>query len=283
MQEFKLDKKYITLMKVCLVIFIAFLALGFSLPFLPDENGGNPKGTLMITIMCTVLFGAFSILTWRTLKKLPFADVATDEDGVWYLHIGKDNGLIPWDKIHTVKERLYMQRLDLLDIDNQELLRVEYQLLGFEMLREILNDRAGAQNKNLDQSSFCKGPFYHLFYLAAVIGFSALGFYVGKSGDPLLGYGAMSVVVIFIIYEYIATAISVKITGNVINVSYLFTNKNILLTDIDDIVIADEFDKGNRIPEVWIITKNAKKPLKLKQLGADSNLVYKALKRAANL
>ncbi len=270
-------------MKVCLVIFIAFLALGFSLPFLPDENAGNPKGALMITIMCTALYGVFSILTWRTLKKLPSADVAADEDGVWYLHIGKDNGLIPWDKIHTLKERLYMQRLDLLDIDNQELLRVEYQLQGFEMLREILNERAGAKNKNLDQSSFSKGPFYHLFYLAAVIGFSALGIYVGKNGDPLLGYGAMSVLVIFIIYEYMATAIGVQITGNIINVVYPFSNKNIPLKDIQDVVLADEFDKGNRIPEVWIITKSAKKPFKLKQLGADSNLVYKTLKRAANL
>lgn len=283
MQEFKLNKKYITLMKVCLVIFIAFLALGFSLPFLPDENGGNPQGTLMITIMCTVLFGAFSILTWRTLKKLSFADVAADEDGVWYLHIGKDKGLIPWDKIHTVKERLYMQRLDLLDIDNQELIRVEYQLLGFEILREILNDRAGAQNKNLDQTSFSKGPFYHLFHLAGVIGFSALGFYVGKNGDTLLGYGAMSVLVILIIYEYMATATGVQITGKIINVVYPFTNKNIPFKEIQDVVLADEFDKGNRIPEVWIITKNAKKPIKLKQLGADFNLVYKTLKRAVNL
>lgn len=86
MQEFKLDRKYITLMKGCLVVFIAFLALGFALPFLPDENEANPNGTLMITVMCTVVFGFFSILTWRTLKKLPFADVAADDDGVWYIH-----------------------------------------------------------------------------------------------------------------------------------------------------------------------------------------------------
>ena len=119
--------------------------------------------------------------------------------------------------------------------------------------------------------------------MAAVIGFSALGFYVGKNGDPLLGYGAMSVLVLFIIYEYMATAIGVQITGNIINVVYPFTNKNIPLKDIQDVVLADEFDKGNRIPEVWIITKSAKKPFKWKQLGADSNLVYKTLKRAANL
>jgi len=283
MQEFKLDKKYITLMKACLVVFIAFLALGFSLPFIPGESEGIPNGTLMTSVMCTVVFGFFSILTWRTLKKLPFADVAADDDGVWYIHIGKDKGLIAWEKIYKVKERPYVQRLDLLGTDNKELLRVEYQLLGFEILREVLNERAGAQNKDLNQSSFSKGPLYHLFYLACVIGFSALGLYVGKSGNPLLGYGAMSVLVFFIIYEYLVTAVGVKITGNSIKVAYPFTKRNIPLDDIEDVVIADEFHKGNRIPEVWIITKNAKKPFKLKQLGADSNLVYKTLKRAARL
>ena len=186
MQEFKLDKNYTTLMKVCLVVFIAFLALGFALPFLPDENEGNPNGTLMTTAMCTVVFGLFSIITWRTLKKLPFADVAVDDDGVWYIHIGKEKGLVAWEKVHKVKERPYMQRLELLGTDNKELLRVEYQLLGFEMLREVLNEKAGAQDKDLDQSSFSKGPLYHFFYLACVTGFSVLGLYVGKNGNPLL-------------------------------------------------------------------------------------------------
>ncbi|ODA33109.1 hypothetical protein A8L45_11570 [Veronia pacifica] len=283
MQEFKLDKKYITLMKVCLVVFTVFLALGFSLPFLPDENAGNPNGTLMATVFCTAVFGFFAILTWRALKKLPFADVAADDDGLWYMHVGKDKGLIAWEKIHKVKERQYAQRLDLLGIDNKELLRVEYQLMGFEILREVLNERAGAQNEDLNKSSFSKGPLYHFFCFACVIGFSALGLYVGKSGNPLLGYGAMSVLVVFIIYEYLVTAAGVKITDNSIKVAYPFREINIPLDDIENVVIADEFDNGNRVPEVWIITKNAKKPFKLKQLGADSNLVYKTVKTATRL
>lgn len=115
------------------------------------------------------------------------------------------------------------------------------------------------------------------------MGFSALGIYVGKGGNPLLGYGAMSALVIFIIYEYLATATGVKITGNAFLVTYPFTKRNIPFVDIKDVVISDEFHKGNRIPEVWVITNNAKKPFKLKQLGADSNVIYKALRKAATL
>ena len=176
-----------------------------------------------------------------------------------------------------------MQRLDLLESDNQKLLKVEYQLHGFEMLRDILNERAGAQNSDLYNSKFSKGPLYHLFYLACVVGFTALGLYVGADGNPLLGYGAMSVLVVSIIYEYLVTATGVQVTGTSILVAYPFTKRNIPFSDIEDVIIADEFHKGNRIPEVWIITNSAKKHYKLKQLGSDSNLVYKTLKRAANL
>ena len=180
MQEFKLDKKYIILMKGCLVIFIAFLALGFALPFLPEEEQGSPNGILATTLMGTLVFGGFSILTWITLKKLPFADVAADEDGIWYMHVGKETGLIYWEEIHTVKEKSYMQRLDLLDQNNKELLRVEYQLQGFELLRDILNEKATSTSEGVNQTEFTKKPLYHLFYLVSVIGFSALGIYLGK-------------------------------------------------------------------------------------------------------
>ncbi len=176
-----------------------------------------------------------------------------------------------------------MQRLDLLYSNNKELLRVEYQLLGFELLRNVLNEKAGALNHEPHQSKFSKGSLYHLFYLASVVGFSALAIYVGKNGDALLGYGAMSVLVIFIIYEYLVTATGIQITSNSFLITYPFSKRNILLANIKDVAVSDEFHKGNRIPEVWVITKNAKKPFKLKELGADSNVIYKALKKAARL
>ena len=283
MQEFKLDKKYITLMKGCLFVFIAFLVLGLSLPFFPGEEESNPNVILMITLMCTVVFGFFSILIWLSLKKLPFADVAADDDGIWYMHIGKDKGLISWDKIHKVKERLYMQRLDLLDCNDQELLRIEYQLDDFELLRNALNEKAAAISPDSNQSEFFKSPLYHLFYFVLVLGLSALGIYIGKNGSSLLGYGAMCVLVTFIIYEYLVTATGIQITSKSFLVAYPLTRTNVPFADITDIVIADEFQRGNRIPEVWIIARNAKKPFKLKQFGADSNIIYKILRQSAKL
>jgi hypothetical protein len=283
MQEFKLDKKYITLIKGCLVVFIALLVLGFALPFLPDDENGNPNGTLIITLMCTVVFGFLSVLSWLTLRKLPYADVAADDDGIWSMHIGKDNGLISWGIISKIKERSYRQCLDLLDCNGERLLRVDYQLIGFEIIRDTLNEKSSSTNPALNQSEYSKGPLYHLFYLAGFLGFSALGFYVGSGGNPVLGYGAMSVLVAFIIYEYFVTATGVNIGNGYFEIAYPFTKKTVPFLDIEDIVIADEFHNGSRIPEVWIVSKKAKKPFKLKQLGSDSNIIYKALRKAAKI
>jgi hypothetical protein len=283
MQEFKLNKKYITLLKGCLVVFIAFLALGFALPFLPDDRQGSLREVLVTMLMCTVVFGPISVLTWLTLRKLPYADVAVDDDGIWYTYAGKDQGLIYWKQITKVKERAYLQRLDLLDCNGQKLLSVEYQLTGFEILRALINDNMSYSTSQLNQSTFSKNPLYHWFYLACVLGFSALGVYVGLEDNPLLGFGAMSVAIAFIIYEYVVTATGINLVNGNFVIAYPFTKRSVPLSEIGDILIADDFHNGNRIPEVWIISKNSKKPFKLKGFRVDSNALYKALRTAANL
>ncbi|MGX9416664.1 hypothetical protein ACWU4D_04845 [Vibrio sp. WJH972] len=175
MQEFKFDKQYIPLMKGGLAVVIGLLALSFTLPFFLDQDPRTPYRTIMVTVICIIVFGGMSIITWLTLKKLPFVDVAADDDGIWYIHIGKEKGLISWRLIHRLKERPYMQCLDLLDRNNKELLRVEYQLLGFEQLRNVLNEKACTLNLEPHQSMFSKGPLHHLLYVMCIVGLSAMG------------------------------------------------------------------------------------------------------------
>lgn len=283
MQEFKLDKKYTNLMKGCLIFFLGFLVFGFSLPFLPGEEKADLHGNLIVTVMSTVVFGPLAVITWLSLRKLPYADVATDEDGIWYVHIGKDKGLFAWEAIAEMKERPKSQCLDLLDSNGKKLIRVEYQLSGFENLRDQLNEKTLNTTSELDLTKFSKGARYHLFNLVCVFGFSGLGLYVGAEGSPLLGYGAMGLLVMFIIYEYMVTATGVEIAKSSFMISYPFTKRKVQFSDVKDILIADEFHKGNRAPEVWLISKNTSKPFKLKQIGVDSNVLYKRLRKAINL
>ena len=105
----------------------------------------------------------------------------------------------------------------------------------------------------------------------------------GSRGNRVLGYGAMTLLVAFIIYEYLATAIGVNIRNGAFEVSYPFIKRNVPFSDIEDILLRDEFIKGNRTPLVLIVSKKSKKPFKLKQIGVDSNVLYKSLRKAARI
>lgn len=274
MQEFRFDKKYITLMKVCFLGFVAFFILGFVSLLFPGDKGVDPG----LTLLYMLVFGTLSTLTWLTLKKLPFANVGADDDGIWYLHIGKRKGLIQWGKISKVKERTYMQCLDLLDFNGEKLLRVEYQLLGFESLRIMLYEKTNNASSESGKSTFSKSPLYHLFHLVGVLGFSAIGYYVGSDGNPLLGYGAMSLLVSFIVHEYLFTATGIEIESSNFKINFPLSKTNVPFSDVEKVLVKDDFHKGNRFPEVWLISKSVKKPFKFKNIGADSNVLYKALK-----
>ncbi|EAS41353.1 hypothetical protein [Photobacterium profundum] len=283
MQEFKIDKKLITLMKGCLVFFLAFIVFGFLLPFFPDNEAETSGTAIRTTILCTVVFGVFSILTWLTIRKLPYVDVVIDDDGIWYKHLGKEQGLIPWKKISKVKERDLLQCLYLLDSNGIKLLRVEYQLIDFEILRYHLFEKINTKPSELECSRFTKGYHYHMFNLFGVIAFTALGLYLGTNGNHLLGYGGMSFLVVITIYDYAITAYGIEINNGAIKIYYPIGNKNILISDIAGVHIVDEFERGSRTPEVWVISRQSKKPFKLKKLGVDSNLLFAVIRKAVQL
>lgn len=75
MQEYKIDNKVRIITKVSLLVFIAFLALGFISPFLPGDKAVNLGGTIGFIL----LFGALSTFAWLAGKKIPFANVAVDD------------------------------------------------------------------------------------------------------------------------------------------------------------------------------------------------------------
>ena len=278
MQEFKHDRKTIRALKGTLVLCIVGLASRFALPFLEAEEKGNPSETLITTLILTFAFCVVSVLTWLTLRAFPFTNVAADDDGIWYMHIGKENGLISWKKIHAIKERSFMQCLDLLDSRGQKLLRVEYQLDGFAVLRNLINEKTSISPLEFHRSVFSKGPLYHLSFLVFVFCFSALGFYFAGEIGALVGYGLMSVQLALLTYFYLVTATGIKITDNGFVVYYPFMTRSITFSDVEDILIP-----RNRKPEVWIISKKSKRPFKLAQLRTGSNVIYKVLRQAAKL
>lgn len=280
MQEFNLEKKFIWLMRACLTAFLVIMFLGFVVPFFPEEDNTNPNGLIFVSVFSTVIFGGLAILTWKSLKGLPYADIVTDDEGIWYKHLGKEQGFIPWRDISKIKERAYMQCLDLLDSNGDLLLKVEYQLLGFEILRGIIFEKVNHSGPELSRKEFKKGALYHIYQISGALVFLVLGLYVGADGAPILGYGAMSLMVAFIVYEYLTTAYGIRISADSFEVLYPIGNRLIGHADVSEMGIVDEFHKGSRLPEVWIVSLKAKKPFKLKNLGVDSNILLSVLQKA---
>ncbi len=280
MQEFNLDKKFKIVMKVCFVVFAAFLVLGVALPFLPDDGKGSAEKTFILSTMCIVVFGFCTILAWLTLRKLPYVDIIIDDDGLWYKHKQKKHDLVPWKKIDKLKERAYRQCLDVLDSSGRKLIRVEYQLNNFDTLRSILNEKAIDSNQNPQRTHFSKSALYHLFYAGILTGFSWMGLYVGRNVNPMFGYVGTGILFVIILHEYLVTAFCLDMTGNGLTIIYPIKKRFILYSDISSVEMVDTFHKGSRHPEVWLKTKNTKKPYKFNQLGVDANILYVALKKA---
>ena len=283
MQEFHIDKKYIILTKGCLVVFLSFLALGIALPFLPGESEDNPNETISVSILCIVVFGSFTLLTWRFLKKIPYYPIAADEEGIWYKHIGRKKGLVPWKRIAVINERAFLQCLDLIDSRESRLIPVEYQLQDFEILRGILQERIRLPVIEGRRKSFSKSMAYHLFYAFCIIGFSCLGIFLGADDSPILGYGGAGILVTVIVWEYLVTVTGVEIINQSLKISFPIGEKSVAFADITNIRMSDTFVKGNRQPEVWVETKSKKKPYKLKQLGVDANVLFSVLCNAIKI
>ncbi len=286
-QEFRLEKIYFALAKAFLMLFIALLAFWVYSVSLSDEH----KYDIVSDTASGILFFAITIyLTWAIWKHLPFLDVAADHEGIWYMHIGKNKGLIAWNKIHGTKERHYMQKMDILDCNNKKLLGITYYLHDFERLRDFITEKTDTIKPISNQSKFAKSRLGHLAHLAQPLFISAGGIYLYASGliteangNPLLFFGILIFGAIFSILQYLTTVMGIQITNTSFLILYPLTRKNIPFRDIEDIAIADIFHQGSRIPEVRITSKNAKKPFRLKGLGVDANVLYKSLRKAAKL
>lgn len=144
MNNFEVSKSYTTLLRVSLTIALGFLILGLSLPLVSD----SADDIVLVTLLSTFVWRGASFWAWKVLKKLPSIGISVDEEGIWYRHLGKEAGLICWHQIEQIKERRYMQRLELVDSYQKKLLKVDYQLHGFEVLRDILNERINCSSSD---------------------------------------------------------------------------------------------------------------------------------------
>ena len=158
-RTFEVDRSFAALSKWAPWLLIAFVLLFVALPFLPNgDRPSNNFGTIGLSVFGVIFFGVLGWYGFRIAKQLPQCSVSVDRDGLWLAHLSKERSLIRWEDVHSTREHMYLQRLDLLDKKGHVLIKVEYQLSGFETLRALLLEKISLPTQLAGSGRFAKRP-----------------------------------------------------------------------------------------------------------------------------
>jgi len=278
-KTYTIDKGFAVLMRAAPWIFAAFVALATALPFLPDDGRPrNPAAVLGLSAFCILFFGALGWWSWRIARRWPHYAIAVDEDGLWPAHLSKERALIRWAQTHDVKERPFLQRLDVLDVEGNVLLQLEYQLHDFESLRALLLQKLPTRATPSLPATYRKARIYHVFHIAGLLGFSLLGLFVGET-NPLLGYGGMGVLVAAILFEFLKTPSQLSISQSQLQITYPLRTLTFYPAQISAVRLGDSFHEGARLPQVGVFIHGQEKPIRLLGLGVDAVQLQRTLEQ----
>ena len=278
-QKFVIESSFAGLSRAAVWVFAIFGVACLALPFLAEE--GRPRNQNALYAFAVFGFCFFSALAWfgrRVAKQLPSATVAVDDDGLWLARLPKDTALLRWEEIRSIRERPYLQRLDLLDATGHCRLRLEYQLAGFEHVRALVMDKARlAAEPRRFPVRFRKSSVYHLLNVGSLFAFSLLGLYVGST-HPLVGYGGTAMLVAMILYEYLTTVARLVVARDELEIGYPLRKRVLRHHEVTAVAMDDEFTKGSRFPEVKICVHGAGKPIRVRGLGVDAVHLHRLLR-----
>ena len=270
-QTFAMDPRFVKLFRASIWILAGFVVFFIALPFIPDDKPpANPAGMMGLSLFGIAFFGGLAWYGIRIAKQLPYSAVSVDPDGLWPAHVPKENGLVPWQSIAAVAERPFLQRLDGKNARGEVVLKVEYQLRGFEQLRALIAAALPSGGPALRlPATFSKSIRYHIFYIAGLAGFTLLGLSV-SADNPWLGYAGMGLVVALAGHEYLTTVCAIEVGSARIKVRYPLKQREFAYADIESVQMDDVFVKGSRHPEVVVFLTRERKPIKLNRLGAST-------------
>jgi hypothetical protein len=252
---------------------LVFAAWGLFAPRGPRE--ADPR---VIGAAGAAVCAALALWSSRSVRALRAADIAADEEGLWPAHADRRTHLIPWARISGVAERSYGQRLDLLGPANEVLLRVEYQLVGFEELRDRVLAKLALRpgvGRQVPSASFAT-PSWLRAVTSAFIAWLAMAGPYYFSGRP--AYLLMWAVVVFLmVQEEVRSVRRVTVHERGVTVQYLLRTRLLEWSRIDDVQLGDTFRKGVRFPEVGLFVDHDPSPIRLQRPLGDAAVIYGAI------
>lgn len=277
-KTFVIGRTFSALSKGTPWVFVALVVFSIALPFLPGYRQSNPIGAVSLSVLGVCFFGVLGWYGFRIAKRLPYCAVSIDKDGLWSAHLSKETALIRWGQVHSTRERVYLQRLDLLDSHGNVLIKLEYQLSGFETLRALLVEKMQRPTAQTAPLAYAKRSIYHAIYIVSIAGFSLLGWYIGMS-NPLLGYGGMAILVALIGHEYLKTVSRVTLLRDRLQLGYPFRTREVFRAELEGVEITDVRNQGTSHPEVGLFIRGENKPIRLRGLGVDAVNLHQTLEQ----
>lgn len=278
---FSIPKALVGWMRAAIWIFAAFVLFFAALPFLPDQGPHrNAIATSALSLVGMALFGILGWYSYRSLRQLPMAAVSVDNDGLWPAHIPKDRALVRWDRVHSVREHPFMQRLDLLDMGGNVLVKLEYQLSEFGKLRVLIADKLPRSQDTAAPSVFRKKPAYHLINICALLCFLMLGLYVGKT-RLLIGYGGALLIVLGGLREYLTTVTRIAFDREFVAIGYPVRTRTFRREEIGEILVGEQYRWGGQHSVVTILVKDGREAIRLNALGVGGTELYQRLRQWA--
>ena len=281
MKEYAIADTYLRFLQRWQEIFTALFAFSAALALIPllnrDLEPSEVKAAYILAFSFCSFLGPGAVYAYFQRQRAPFRAVAADEDGIWYRYRGKDQGLVRWQTIAQLQENPFLQHLYLRDADGDLLLSVSFHLQDFDEVHGMVLQHA-AMGTLPEQHNFSRSNLYHAAYVVGPLLFHGTGFLSAQEGHPWIGYAAMPLTVIAILYEYFTTACGLQIMQDAVEVRYPHRTIRIPFTAIESLRIHDVIENRNRYPEVRMTAVGIKKPFKFKRLGIDASTLFTLLR-----
>lgn len=224
--------------------------------FLPVIEKSADRWTIGGLAVCTLVF-LFGLQ--RAVKTMQTSAVVVHPEGLRYGHL-PESQLVPWATMHSVRERRFAQRIDLLDAEGQVCFRLYYKIEGFAELRDLVLKNVPLALPAPVRFRRSRGwdIFMTLSWLSMFVTFVALDAMWGCFGILACGYA---------LYEDSKSPYAVQVTERELILSFLFRTRTIPL-QILNFVSTTEIHEGIYVQLLSVEDPRSMKPILIRDHGS---------------
>lgn len=254
MQTHNVEKKFKYLTYGAFAFFLAVFILTVYILMFPDSENNSVQ--IIATIIISSTFGLLTYFSLKTILSFKKYDISLDGVGIWRSYQSKGIGLIKWSEIKIFREYQYLQKIQLLNIKNEKLIDIHYQLSNFSDLRDKLVENIEPNFNHTEPFTLYAPLTFHLFWLGGSIAWPYL-FYQTFVLEMNVLY-AIPPFFCTLVFIFVYTRSIIKITFDESKArSFTFFKKEYYPYDkIQEVKIQDDSEDGSRFLMLLVIMNN---------------------------